>query len=123
MKSAPEKLLGLAKRHAEISKEISDLKCKRGINLVSCLKTDNEDFELIRDFGDSCLIVAYKSVKEERENSAGYNFGNASFDHALLEHGCINCRNAYEQKKKIGSLKQERGRIHSAITNIGKTLL
>lgn len=128
MKSKADKLLKLAKRHAEISDEIKACQSQREVNLQHCHKSEDEDFELDREGNENCLSLAFRWVKEDRENVDGYCDGFAyptefsGFEEVIFNYGCLNCQLAYEQKKKIGKLKQERGRIHSAITKIGQTL-
>lgn len=128
MKNASERLLVLAKRHAEISYEIKDCQSQREVNLQHCHKSEDEDFELGREGDENCLSLAYRWVKEDRESVGGYCDGFAyptefsGFEEVISMYGCLNCLGAYEKKKKIGKLKQERGRIHSAITKIGQSL-
>lgn len=128
MKDVDKKLRDLAIRHAEISQEIKGCQSDRETNLLHCHPSPDEDFEKDKVGADNCLNVAYRWVKEDRENVDGYNDGYAyptefsGFDEVILNYGCANCQEAYKLKVKIGKLKQERGRIHSAITNIGKTL-
>ncbi len=128
MINTDQKLRELAKRHAEISHEIKDCKSQRETDLLHCHPSPDEDFEKDKVGAENCLNVAYRWVKEDRENVDGYNDGYAhptefsGFDEVILNYGCANCQEAYKLKVKIGKLKQERGRIHSAITQIGKTL-
>lgn len=128
MSNTDQKLRELAKRHAEISQEIKDCKSQRETDLLHCHPSPDEDFEKDKVGAENCLNVAYRWVKEDRENVDGYNDGYAhptefsGFDEVILNYGCANCQEAYKLKVKIGKLKQERGRIHSAITQIGKTL-
>ena len=123
------KLTQLAIRHAEISADIKTSQSQREVNLECCHKTEDIDFENDREFGENCLSVSFKWVKEDRENCSGYDDGFAyptdftGFDEVIHTYGCLNCRAAYDLKVKIGKLKQERGRIHSSLTIIGKTLM
>lgn len=127
MKDVDKKLRELAVRHAEISQEIKSCQSERETNLLHCHTSPDEDFEKEKVGAENCLNVAYRWVKEDLENSGGY-YGSAyptefsGFDEVIENYGCDNCQKAYELKVRIGKLKQERGRIHSAITNIGKTL-
>ena len=128
MKDIDKKLRELAVRHAEISQEIKDCQSERETNLLHCHTSPDEDFEKEKVGAENCLNVAYRWVKEDLENSGGCNNGNAyptefsGFDEVISNYGCTNCQKAYELKVKIGKLKQERGRIHSAITKIGHKL-
>lgn len=120
-----EKLLKLARRHAEISCEIKNCQSQMEVNLQHCNKTKDEYFEFFRKDFDNCLNVSFNLVKHDREENYDCYNGTAhleSFKDVLFKHGCINCKGAHSEKKKIGKLKQERGRIHSAITKIGQTL-
>lgn len=121
-----DKLTKLAIRHAEISAEIKLCKQVRNINLDKCHGSDDKEFQGYWDqeFNDgnhdlvNCLMASYDYVKESRSHNAL-----DSFDEIIKMYGCKNCVGAYDEKRKIGILKQERGRIHSAITNIGKSLM
>lgn len=121
----------IAKRIGEIGDEIANLKSQRSANLEHCCASDDTEFGSQREiidpcWGDreNCLNVAYKWAKEERmENeSDGEPYWDGTFYHILKNEGCINCQGAYENKKKIGLLKQERGRLVGNISKIGKSL-
>ena len=116
------KLEKLAKRISEISNEIHELKTQREFNLSNCQNETDGEFEPY----NTCLSRAYESVKEDRElanenNEFGYN-NYIDFSDVLEEEGCINCIASHKQKREIGQLKQERGRIVGNISKIGKTL-
>jgi hypothetical protein len=124
------KLEVIAKRFAEISEEIKTLKSRREENLGHCHKSEDEDFEsdklaIDRSCGlelkESCLHVAYRWYKEDIEES-GYSGDYANFNEVIHAHGCKNCIGAYEAKKEIGKLKQERGRLMGQVTKIGQRL-
>lgn len=121
----------LAKRIGEIGDEIKELKSEREVNLQHCHASDDDDFGSQREIIDpewklreNCLQVAYKWSKEEMiqcyEDREPYNTD--TFYHTLIDNGCENCKAAYEAKRKIGKLKQERGRLVGNISKIGKTL-
>lgn len=128
MEKKAEKLLSLAKRHAEISQEIKECLSQRETNLLNCHKSPDDDFQNDKIGNESCLCVAYRWVKEDRESVDGYNDGYAhptefsGFEEVILNYGCANCQGAYKLKRRIGELKRNRGRIHSAITKIGQSL-
>lgn len=125
MNKVAEKLIKLAKRHSEISAEIKSCQQQRECNLQKCHQSEDEEFQSYWDqeFNDgkhdlvNCLMASYDYVKEGRSHGV-----NCSFDETVEVFGCKNCVGAHEEKRRIGKLKQERGRIHSAMTNIGKTL-
>lgn len=121
----------LAKRIGEIGDEIKELKSQREFNLQHCHASDDDHFGSQREAIDlewnvreNCLNVAYKWAKEElercREECEPYN--TEYFYHTLIDNGCRNCKAAYEAKKAIGKLKQERGRLVGNISKIGKSL-
>ncbi len=121
----------LAKRIGEIGEEIAELTSQRITNLEHCCASDETNFGSQREIIDphwnvreNCLHVAYKWAKEERmqNESDGEPYWNGTFYHILKNEGCINCQGAYEDKQKIGKLKQERGRLVGNISKIGKTL-
>ena len=122
MKDVDKKLRELAVRHAEISQEIKGCQSERETNLLHCHTSPDEDFEKEKAYAENCLNVAYRWVKEDREDCDGYPNQFSGFEEVISNYGCANCQEAYELKVKIGKLKQERGRIHSAITKIGKAL-
>ena len=108
-----EKLEKLAVRIGEISNEIKALKSNREINLDKCNGSEEELFE--SDSLNNCLYNAYEWVKSDREDET-----NSCFDEIIEMYGCINCIGAHKAKRKIGLLKQERGRIVGRISIIGK---
>tara|TARA_R110000803_G_C11719001_1_gene287967 strand:+ start:132 stop:488 length:357 start_codon:yes stop_codon:yes gene_type:complete len=112
------KLEKLAARISEISDEIKELKSNREINLDKCHGSIDEEFKSdpLDEFSN-CLHDAYQWVKEDREE-----YINSSFDEVINMYGCTNCIGAHKAKRKIGLLKQERGRIVGNISNIGKSL-
>ncbi|AUR95833.1 coil containing protein [Vibrio phage 1.216.O._10N.222.55.C12] len=121
----------LAKRIGEIGDEIEACKAQRDINLQHCHGSEDEMFDdaINKEYYDKCLNVAYQWSKCEREESAedsdcGYAaWGSYSeFYDILKNYGCKNCIGAYEEKRKIGLLKQERGRLVGNISKIGKSL-
>ena len=125
------KLEKLAKRIGEIGSEIKALKSQRESELQHCHASDDTDFGRQREIIDphwdereNCLNVAYRWAKEEMEQcqSDGEPYNAESFYHTLLDEGCKNCIASYEIKRKIGLLKQERGRLVGNISKIGKTL-
>jgi len=118
------KLERLAIRIGEISNEIRELKDQREINLYVCHGSIDEDFESGRaliDYGngqkENCLYAAYELVKADRECETY-----SSFDEIIGMYGCKNCVGAHKAKRKIGLLKQERGRVVGNISRIGKSL-
>lgn len=121
----------LAKRIGEIGDEISNLKSQREVNLQHCHASDDTDFGSQRELIDpdwnlreSCLQVAYKWSKEEllRCYDDREQYNTDTFYYTLIENGCPNCIESYEIKRKIGLLKQERGRLVGNISKIGKSL-
>ena len=102
----------LAVRIGAISNEIKDLKSNREINLDKCSGSEE-----LSDLGpiSNCLHNAYEWVKLDREEYI------SSFDEVLNMYGCVNCIGAHKAKRKIGLLKQERGRIVGRISIIGKS--
>lgn len=125
------KLESLAKRIGEIGNEIKELKLQRESNLQHCHASNDTNFGKQRRAIDphwsereSCLHVAYRWAKEEIEQcrSDGEPYNTEMFYHTLLDEGCKNCIASYEIKRKIGLLKQERGRLIGNISKIGKTL-
>ncbi len=125
------KLERIAKRIGEIGDEIAQRKSQRETNLAHCGASDDTDFGSQREIIDhrwnikeNCLNVAYKWAKEEREQceSDCEPYNTESFYEILRSEGCLNCIGAYEEKRKIGSLKQERGRLVGNISKIGKSL-
>ena len=116
------KLEKLAIRIGEISNEIYAQKQQRFISLDKCHGSDDDEFEppLKGEFDfdfDNCLTRAYQWVKSNREDNI-----HSSFDEIINMYGCANCIGAHKAKRKIGSLKQERGRIVGNISKIGKLL-
>lgn len=125
------KLEVIAKRIGEIGDEIKQRKGQRETNLQYCHGSDDKDFNdaINKEHYDNCMNVAYRWSKDEREESASDNECNyapwgsySEFSDLLKNYGCINCIGAYEEKRKIGSLKQERGRLVGNISRIGKRL-
>jgi hypothetical protein len=118
------KLKKLAIRIGEISDEITDLKSKREINLEKCAGSEDEEFA-IKDPAayngsepfNNCLFNAYEWVKADREEGL-----TSSFHDVIINYGCKNCVGAYKAKRKIGLLRQERGRLVGNISTIGKSL-
>lgn len=108
------KLEKLAIRIGKISEEIKKLKSQREVNLEHCHGFDST----ITDIENNCLYRAYEMVKEQRKDA--YNYAN--FDDVIENYGCTNCAGAHKAKRKIGTLKQERGRIVGNISTIGKSL-
>lgn len=120
------KLEMLAIRHAEISAEIKTNKDQIAVELSCCnggefAKTDKTDFSFLNlAIGDTCLNHAFNSVAVFNKD-AGFGDG-YSFDEVLYNYGCRHCNSARRLKKHVGELGREKGRIHSAITNIGKSI-
>ena len=112
------KLEKLAVRIGEISEEIKELKSNREINLDKCHGSIDEEFKSdpLDEFSN-CLHNAYQWVKSDREE-----YINSSFDEVISMYGCVNCIGAHKAKRKIGLLRQERGRIVGNISTIGKSL-
>ncbi|WP_158144910.1 hypothetical protein [Vibrio metschnikovii] len=142
MKDVDKKLRELAVRHAEISSEIKITQDHRAKEISSCTggeylkptSESGEDFSfMFVDRSDSftdaklgifpwekpnCIEMTYHAmVNFNKRCDDGYGY-----DELLQMYGCEHCQKARQLKKDVGKLKQERGRIHSAITNIGKTL-
>ncbi|GHX29974.1 TPA: hypothetical protein AB5C23_001257 [Vibrio cholerae] len=132
MSNTDQKLRELAKRHAEISSTITNTSKEIKDEIELCnggeyIKPENEsgaDFEFLFNGSaglspyPNCLNYTYETFKV---------FNNTQYDHyeydeLLFTYGCEHCQKARQLKKNVGKLKQERGRIHSAITQIGKTL-
>ena len=123
----------LAKRIGEIGDEIKALKSEREVNLQYCngnrtsipmddfLNGDHHDYTVVTD---TCLLSAYKLAKEDNESEMedGGVYWDGAFKYHLEQIGCKNCKAAYKAKRKIGKLKQERGRLVGNISKIGKTL-
>ena len=123
----------LAKRIGEIGDEIKELKSEREVNLQHChgnptsvsiedfLNGDESDYTSVTD---TCLQHAYKAAKEdnEAEMEDGGVYWDGAFKYHLEQIGCKNCKAAYEAKRAIGKLKQERGRLVGNISKIGKSL-
>ena len=119
----------LAKRIGEISDEIRELKSQREINLEHCHGSEDKDFAIKApsDYNGSepfnnCLYNAYEWVKADRENDDETCFYYTAFADVINDYGCANCKGAYLAKRKIGTLKQERGRLVGNISRIGKSL-
>lgn len=121
MKTGIEKI---AKRISEIHDEVESLKSQRETNLDHCHGPNDECFkdfwnekifENKKNYYFNCLTACYAYVKEGREHGEY-----TSFDELINMYGCKNCIAAYEAKKAIGKLKQERGRLVGNITKIGK---
>lgn len=108
----------LAIRIGEIGDEITEHKSQREINLDKCSGSIDEEFASspLSEF-DNCLHNAYQWVKSNREDNI-----NSSFDEVINMYGCANCIGAHKAKRKIGLLKQERGRIVGNISKIGKSI-
>ncbi|EKO3929590.1 hypothetical protein GAW91_000173 [Vibrio fluvialis] len=119
MSKTDQKLRELAKRHAEISSDIKAGKDRVAIELSNC---NGGDFEVedIHVYG-TCLNHAYNMTARLNQDSDFYG-GHEDYDDILLDYGCRHCIQARKLKKNISKLRSERGRIHSAITQIGKTL-
>lgn len=127
------KLEVIAKRIAEISDEIKQLKSEREANLQYChgnpTSVSIEDFMNGNDYDytsvtDTCLQRAYKEAREdnEAEMEDGGVYWDGAFKYHLEQIGCKNCKAAYKAKQAIGKLKRERGRLVGNITKIGHTL-
>lgn len=117
------KLEKLAIRIGEISDEITEHKSQREINLEKCAGSEDEEFERslcteskFEPF-ENCLTNAYEWVKSDREEGL-----TSSFHDVIINYGCLNCIGAYKAKRKIGLLRQERGRLVGNISTIGKSL-
>ena len=113
MSDVGERLKDLARRHAELSSDIKINSERRIIELGYCKGAQDGDGK----YYESCYEMVYSMTGESMEHREGI-----SFDEMLFNYGCRHCCAARDLKKHIGRLKQERGRIHSALTNIGKTL-
>ena len=101
----------LAIRIGEISEEIKEAISQREINLDKCHGSEDEDFNAPGTNNDgvnfnNCLYNAYEWVKADREDGMS-----TMFHDVIVDYGCENCKGAYREKEKIGSLKQERGRL------------
>lgn len=130
------KLEMLAIRHAEISAEIKTNKDQIAVELGYCngglfvkpISESGEDFSFleksksIASIGDAtCLHYAYETCLEFNKDGDVYD-DRYSYDEVLSTYGCRHCNSARRLKKHIGELGREKGRIHSAITNIGKSI-
>lgn len=122
------KLEKLAIRHAEISAEIKTNKAQVVTELSYCNggefedPNSNEDFSYLgnpKGQGLYCLNHAYYASEHMNNN----NDCHYSYDEVLSAFGCRHCNSARCLKKHIGKLKSENGRIHSALTHIGKSLM
>lgn len=123
MKPLEKKLSLLAKRLAELSGEISNLNRQREVNLYHCNKTNDEDFEMSREGDESCLITAYRWVKEDLDSTNGGLYREFSgFEEVIHMYGCANCKGAHMLKKEIGTLKKSKAGITTAIIKIGQKL-
>jgi hypothetical protein len=118
------KLEKIAKRISEIHDEIEALKSQRETNLAHCHGSPDEEFQSYwdKEFWNNhdlvdCLMACYEYVKEARSHGE-----QESFDKLIYMYGCKNCIAAYEAKRAIGKLKQERGRLVGSITKIGQRL-
>ncbi|AUR97045.1 coil containing protein [Vibrio phage 1.236.O._10N.261.52.C4] len=115
----------LAKRIGEISDEINTLNEQRESNLEKCHGSEDEEFQSYWDQEFSggnhelvnCLMASYEYVREGRAHGQ-YE----SFDEIIRMYGCRNCIGAHDNKREIGKLKQERGRLVGNISKIGKSL-
>ena len=137
-----ERLAKLAKRHAEISTEIKSTKDHRAKEMSSCnggeylkpASESGEDFSFMfidrpDSFGDpklglfpwekpTCAEMTYHAmVNFNKRFDDGYGY-----DELLQMYGCEHCQKARQLKRDLCKLKQDRGRIHSAITKIGRKL-
>ena len=119
MKDVDNKLRELAVRHAEISHEIKTNLERASIELRYC---KNGDFD-VEDMApySTCLNHAYYTVERLNREIEDDEWPE-TYDHILANYGCRHCITARKLKKHVSALRSERGRIHSAITNIGKTL-
>ncbi len=118
------KLIQLSIRHAEISLEIKINKDSMNKELSLC--TGIYDENKMESEYDTCLTAAYSYVKESRDSirsGEAYLSGSCDFNEELALFGCRHCNATRKLKQHIGVLNQERGRIHSAITNIGKSIM
>lgn len=131
------KLEKLAIRQAEISASVKINKEQMAKELSYCnggefVKSELEsgvDFSFLETSknigqmpsGATCLNYAYESFAEF--NKDGDIYDRHSYDEILFNYGCRHCNSARSLKKHIGKLNSEKGRIHSAITNIGKSLM
>jgi len=116
-----EKIYEIAKKHAVNSQLIKKLKEDRKKNLQQCENIGKNSLEWIgKKEDENCLVAIHEHIK----SSAPYEIGDyPDYDDLLYNFGCQKCNTARQQKKKIGKLKREQGRLHSAMTNIGKSLL
>jgi len=118
------KLETLAIRHAQISAEIKTNKDQMAVELSYCTggefkdPNSNEDFSYLVQTGLYCLNHAYYASEHMNNN----NDCHYSYDEVLSNFGCRHCNSARSLKKHIAKLRSEKGRIHSAITQIGKSL-
>jgi len=142
MSNTDQKLRELAKRHAEISSELKITQDQRAKEMSYCTggeylkptSESGEDFSfMFVDQSDSFAEEKQGIFPWEKPNChemtfyAMNNFNKRcddgyEYDELLEMYGCRHCQSARKLKRHIGKLKQERGRIHSAITQIGKTL-
>ena len=114
------KLEILAIRIGEIGNEILALKDRRIVNLETCHGSIDDEFKRSNatdQIFNNCLTNAYEWVQEDREERVM-----SCFDEVIAMYGCANCIGAHKAKRKIGTLKQERGRIVGNISTIGKSL-
>jgi hypothetical protein len=122
------KLEKLAIRHAEIAAEIKTNKDQVALEISYCTGGEYDNPDSCDDFSylerlanqfDTCLNHSYHAFADMNAN----NDDHYSYDEILSNYGCRHCNSARNLKKHIGKLKQEKGRIHSAMTNIGKSLM
>ncbi|EOH0514095.1 hypothetical protein ACNPDE_002096 [Vibrio fluvialis] len=132
MSNTDQKLRELAKRHAELSSDITSTSKQIKDEIELCdggeyIKPESEsgtDFGFLFDETSAlppyatCLNYTYETFKDFNSNS----YDGYEYDELLQMYGCEHCQKARQLKKSVGKLKQERGRIHSAITQIGKML-
>lgn len=129
-------LIKLAIRHAEISADVKANKEQMAKELSYCnggefVKPESEsgvDFSFLNESlglavegGVTCTQYAYETFAEFNKDGDIYN--HFSYDEILFNYGCRHCNSARSLKKHIGKLNSEKGRIHSALTNIGKSLM
>lgn len=126
-------LTRLSIRHAEISAELKTNKDQMAKELSYCnggefVKPESEscvDFSFLETsknlgkipWGATCMNYAYEAFGEFNKD------GDNSYDEILSNYGCRHCNSVRSLKKHIGKLNSERGRIHSALTIIGKSLM
>ena len=121
MKSAPERLLVLAKSHAELSSQIKESLERARVEISYC-KGFSDDFEfdvIDPDLANAFNCLSYAYIAKKQLDSFDDHY---EFDEVLSMFGCRHCNSARNLKKHASKLSRERGHIRCAITKIGQAL-